>query len=114
MAIASTLRATSGVEVGRCDTLRSLLKNLECERARSRRQAPDRDLSLVLRRLRLPPFEPLNTCSLQLLTWKTSFSRWLRGKGEIHALLLDSRSHPGLVINLLFCQSYVSFKDSLI
>ena len=82
MAIASTLRATSGVEVGRCDTLRSLLKNLECERARSRRQAPDWDLSLVLRRLRLPPFEPLNTCSLQLLTWKTSFSRWLRGKGE--------------------------------
>ena len=93
MAIASTLRATSGVEVGRCDTLRSLLKNLECERARSRRQAPDWDLSLVLRRLRLPPFEPLSTCSLQLLTWKTVFLFALasgKRRGEIHALLLDS------------------------
>ena len=96
MAIASTLRATSGVEVGRCDTLRSLLKNLECERARSRRQAPDWDLSLVLRRLRLPPFEPLSTCSLQLLTWKTVFLFALasgKRRGEIHALLLDSFAH---------------------
>ena len=96
MAIASTLRATSGVEVGRCDTLRSLLENLECERARSRRQAPDWDLSLVLRRLRLPPFEPLSTCSLQLLTWKTVFLFSLasgKRRGEIHALLLDSFAH---------------------
>ena len=32
MAIANTLRATSNVEVGRCDTLKALIRNLQIDR----------------------------------------------------------------------------------
>ena len=41
MAIASTLRATYGAEVGCCDTLAALVRNLETERVRVRRPLPD-------------------------------------------------------------------------
>ena len=116
MAIANTLRATSNVEVGRCDTLKALIRNLQIDRVRTRRPPPDWDLSLVLRRLRLPPFEPRRSCSLQLLTWKTVFLlAFASGKrrSELHAFLCHIRSSRGLVVSFFFSQSLLSSQNSL-
>ena len=90
MAIANTLRSTSNIEVGRCDTLKALIRNLHIDRVRTLCPLPDWDLSLVLRRLRLPPFKPLRSCALQLLTWKTVFLLALasgKRRSELHAFL---------------------------
>ena len=52
MAIASTLRVTSGVEVGQSDIITSLMKNIALEDAKSFIPVPDWDLLFVLNRLR--------------------------------------------------------------
>ena len=88
MAIASTLRATSGVEVGRNPALKSLLRNIEMEQGRHQPQFPEWNLALVLSALTKPPFEPLNQASDKLLTWKTVFLIALASgkcQSEIHA-----------------------------
>ena len=87
IANASTLRATSGAEVGRNPALKSLLRNIEME------QAPSTSFSRVESRLSFvaltkPPFEPLDQASDQLLTWKTVFLIALasgKRRCEIHA-----------------------------
>ena len=71
MAIASTLRATSGAEVGRNPALKSLLRNIEMEQRQHQRHFPEWNLALVLSALTKPPFESLDQASDQLLTWKT-------------------------------------------
>ena len=84
MAIASTLRATSGAEVRRNPALKSLLRNIEIEQ----RQFPEWNLALVLSALTKPPFEPLDQTSDQLLTRKTVFLIALasgKRRGKIHA-----------------------------
>ena len=88
MAIASTLPATSGAEVGRNPTLKSLLPNIEMEQGQHQRQFPEWNLALVLSALTKPPFEPLDQASDQLLTWKTVFLIALassKRRGEIHS-----------------------------
>ena len=88
MAIASTLCATSGVEVGRNLALKSLLRNIEMEQGQHLRHFPEWNLTLVLSALTKPPFELLDQASDQLLTWKTVFLiTFASGKcwGEIHA-----------------------------
>ena len=87
MAIASTLRAPSGVEVGRNPALKSLLRNIKMEQGQHQRHFPEWDLALVLSALAKPPFEPLDQALDQLLTWKTVFLITLatgKGRGEIH------------------------------
>ncbi|XP_050804595.1 uncharacterized protein LOC127048745 [Gopherus flavomarginatus] len=49
------------------------LKGLERLYPQIRPPAPSWDLNLVLTRLMAPPFEPLATCSLLYLSWKTAF-----------------------------------------
>ena len=88
MAFASTLRTTSGAEVGRNPALKSLLRNTEIEQGQHQRQFPEWNLALVLSALTKPPFEPLDQASDQLLTWKTDFLIALasgKRRGEIHA-----------------------------
>ena len=88
MAIASTLRATSGAEVGRNPALKSLLRNIEMEQGQHQRHFPEWNLALVLSALTKPSFEPLDQSSDQLLTWKTVFLIALasgKRRGEIHA-----------------------------
>ena len=53
-----------------------------------KRTVVDWDLSVVLTRLTLPPFEPMKTASFQLITYKTLFLFALasiKRRGEIHA-----------------------------
>ena len=52
MAIASTLRATSGAEVGRNPALKSLLRNIEMEQRQHQRHFPEWNLALFLSALR--------------------------------------------------------------
>ena len=88
MAIATSLRATSGAEVGRNPALKSLLRNIEIEQGQHQRQFPEWNLALVLSALTKPPFEPLDQASDQLLIWKTFFLIALasgKRRGEIHA-----------------------------
>ena len=113
MAIASTLRATCGAEVGRCDTLAALVRNLETERVRVRRPLPDWDLSLVLRRLCGAPFEPLEHCSLKFLSWKTVLLVALasgKRRSELHALLFASfmRAHDWSSVTLTVSSSFLT------
>nr|XP_032642405.1 uncharacterized protein LOC116828359 [Chelonoidis abingdonii] len=54
--------------------------------------SPTWDLNLVLSRLMGPPFEPLATCSLLYLSWKTSFLVAItsaRRVSELRALVVD-------------------------
>ena len=88
MAIASTLCAISGVEVGCNPSLKSLLCNIEMEQGRHHLHFPEWNLALVLSALTKPSFEPPNQASDKLLMWKTVFlialtsgKRW----SEIHA-----------------------------
>ena len=88
MAIASTLRATSGTEVGRNPALKSLLRNIEMDQGQHQRHFPEWNMALVLSALTKPPFEPLDQASDQLLTWKTVFLIALasgKRRGEFHA-----------------------------
>ena len=86
MAIANTLRATSGSRTESCTEVATLKYrngtgtiNVIFQR---------RNLILVLLALIKPPFEPLDQTSDQLLTWKTVFLIALasgKRRGEIHA-----------------------------
>ena len=88
MAIASSLRATSGAEVGRNSALKSLFQNIEMEKGHHQRHFPECNIALVLSALIKPHFEPLDQSSDQMLTWKTVFLIALASgkcRGEIQA-----------------------------
>ena len=96
MAIASVLRTSCGTEVGRSDTLRSLMKSIALSDIREQSSVPDWDLLIVLDRLRQSPFEPLHLATPKLLTWKTLFLVALasgKRRGEIHALSYKKFMH---------------------
>ena len=90
MAIANTIHATSGAEVGRNPALKSLLRNIEMERAPST-SFPEWNVALVLSALTKPP---LDQTSDQRLIWKTVFlialtssKRWGKSHAFEHAQL---------------------------
>ena len=67
----------------------ALLKGFEADRPRPRHELPKWDLSLVLRALTLPPYEPLAEASPLHLTLKAVFLLLLasaRRVGDIHAI----------------------------
>ena len=66
-AFASTLRATSAVEVGHNPALKSLLRNIEIEQGHHHLHFPEWNLALVLSALAKPPFKPLKQVSNKLL-----------------------------------------------
>ncbi|XP_050809179.1 uncharacterized protein LOC127051204 [Gopherus flavomarginatus] len=73
-------------------TVSRFLKGLERLYPNVRPPAPTWDLNLVLSRLMGPPFEPLATCSLLYLSWKTAFLVAItsaRRVSELRALVVD-------------------------
>jgi len=95
-AIASTLKHKTGVDLGQDLELSALLKSLQRERPRSLKTCPKWDLALVLFSLMHEPFEPLESISLKLLSFKTLFLLLLASgsrRGEIHALDFQRMSH---------------------
>ena len=72
-AISSYHSLVDGVKVGEHPTLIKLLKGVFNLRPPTRTLTASWDLEKVLTKLRLPPFEPLTTSSIKLLTLKTAF-----------------------------------------
>ena len=69
-----------------------LIASFHRDKPKSSRSLPKWDLSLVLRQLKQPPFEPLEEAPLKYVTWKTVFLLALafgKRRSEIHAWTLD-------------------------
>lgn len=88
-AISSTIRQMGGPSLSDAPLLRDIVRGAALSAPRSAKRAPAWDLFLVLASLREPPYEPIHTTSLKLLTLKTAFLIALasgRRCSEVHAL----------------------------
>lgn len=73
--------------------VKDLIKYQKKRRPLEQLTPPKWNLSFVLHKLSLPPFEPLETATSKFLTWKTCFLLlWATGcrRSELHALDLQS------------------------
>ncbi|KAL8569518.1 hypothetical protein ACOMHN_002065 [Nucella lapillus] len=88
-AICTTLRQIGGPDFSEDPLLRDLLRGISAANAASPRKVPMWDLFLVLNSLLVPPYEPLVSIQMELLSFKTVFLVALasgRRRSEIHAL----------------------------
>ena len=88
-AIAGPIRFASDVNFGEDNLLSSLLANFKKD-IPARSPVPPWDMTLVLTALRTHPFEPMDTCDLQKVIWKTAFLLALASAkrvSELHALV---------------------------
>lgn len=72
--------------------LSSLLRAFDIERPRAPKMVPQWNLALVLQAFLEEPFEPLETCLMKFLTWKTAFLVALAAARRVsclHALSLE-------------------------
>jgi hypothetical protein len=98
-AISNTIKSVSDRDLGHDPHLTALIVRLYQECPVVRPIPVDWDLSLVLRVLNCPPFEPLRLAKLKWLTFKTLFLvafASARRRGELHALIVDRIAHTGL------------------
>ena len=89
--VRQTIEAVTDKEISRGE-INDMLKGMEKQFPHQKLIFPTWDLSLVLRRLRAPPFEPLKVCEEKFLTFKTVFLVTLASaarRSEIHALSRD-------------------------
>ena len=92
-AISGTLKSLGRDDIPESGEISSMMRSFGLERPPKRKLLPNWNLSIVLKALLKPPFEPIATCSLRYLTWKTTFLVALasgRRRSEIHALCFDS------------------------
>ena len=68
-----------GIDISHDRDLNMLVRNFAIEHPVQRREAPRWDLVIVLRRLRRPPFEPMNMANLANMTRKLAFLLTLTG-----------------------------------
>ena len=88
-AISATIKNLGGEDFGHNSRLSAMIKHFMVERPPTRKLVPQWSLSLVLRALREPPFEPMDSISFKALTYKTVFLLALasgRRRSELHAL----------------------------
>jgi len=88
-AIAVTIKAVTGVDISSDEVIVNLLRKFKTIIPKTVHDVPDWDLSVVLKALTRPPFEPLNEASTRFLTMKTLFlTTWASAArvSEIHAL----------------------------
>jgi hypothetical protein len=71
--IVKTIAQATGDTLLEGSTLTDFLKNLKSEVPKKSLQFPKWELCVVLRGLRLPPFEPLNEIEIKYLSFKTVF-----------------------------------------
>ena len=113
MAISGTLRHHSGLDLGHDPVIKALLRNVRGEQAKRPSAFPTWDLSLVLRRLTMSPFEPLGKASDKHLTFKAIFLVALasgKRRGEVHAFQnsLLRRPHDWSFVELRAASSFIS------
>ncbi len=88
-----TLKNFSDIDYSNQSVLSNVLRSMELERPKTLSPVPQWNLPLVLDVLSRHPFEPINSCSLKFLTYKTVFLIALasgRRRSEIHALSADN------------------------
>ena len=111
-AISTTIRQMGGPSFSEDPLLRDVIKGMSAESTRFPRRFPSWDLYPVLSSLRLPPYEPLESCPLDLLSEKTAFLVSLasaRRCSEVHAFSFRSLARePGGAISLRFCSGFVA------
>ena len=89
--ICTTLRQLGRTSFSDDPLLKDLVKGMLLKEARSPRRFPAWDIFVVLKSLRSFPFEPLDSCELKFLSFKTAFLIALasgRRCSEIHALAI--------------------------
>ena len=87
-ALSATIRGVGGQDFSHNAALSAMIRNFRIEKPVQRKLVPQWSLSLVLRGLQEPPFEPLQSISLKALTFKTAFLLALASgsrRSEIHA-----------------------------
>ena len=90
--VSTTLRFVGNYEPSWDNLLGAVIRNMSVERPRRVSHSPRWDLSVVLRALHSPPFEPLANADLKSLTLKTVFLVALataQRRSEIHAIAFD-------------------------
>ena len=95
-AVISTLKYQSKVDFDTPE-IRSLMKSFSQNDLKTRNVVPSWDVAFVLEALRRPPFEPIETCSVKLLTFKTAFLMALatgRRVSKLHAVQVEGLSCP--------------------
>jgi integrase len=91
-AISHTLKAVSNLDIGKDHHLSALIANFDRTISKQKDLLVPWDLSLVLRKLRKKPFEPLKEIDMKHLTFKTVFLLALatgKRRSEIHAWRKD-------------------------
>ena len=87
-AVASVVKIYTGLDLAKSQPLIALTKSL-CKDTTKGVLIPGWDLSVVLKALKEPPFEPINQCKLSMLSYKSIFLLTLAlgaRRSEIHAL----------------------------
>ena len=90
--ICTTLRQMGRSSFSEDPLLKDLVKGMLLKEARTPRRFPAWDIFLVLKSLRLSPYEPVDSCELKFLSFKTAFLVSLasgRRCSEIHALAFN-------------------------
>ena len=79
-----------GADLASFKVVSDLLASFRSQRPRMAPTLPDWDIAFVLYQLTKAPFEPMEHCSLKLLTWKTFFLILLasaRRRSDVHAIV---------------------------
>ena len=86
-----------GLDISSSEEISSLIRSFFLRQPRVRNPIPSWNLSLVLKMLRQPPFEPLTSVPIKFLTFKVVFLLTLasgKRRSEIHAIERNSISWP--------------------
>ena len=92
-AVSTTLRQLGSPSFSDDPLLKDVVKGASSKEARSPNRFPAWDVFLVLKSLRLPPYEPIEHCEMKFLSFKTAFLVALasgRRCSEVHALSKNS------------------------
>lgn len=111
-AIATTLKQLGRRSFSEDPLLRDVIRGVSLNEARSPKHFPAWDVFPVLESLRLPPYEPIESCDLKSLSCKTAFLVALasgRRCSEIHALKNSSFARePDGSISLRFIPEFIA------
>ena len=105
-AITRVIELETGCILSTDKNLSALIRSFWLERLSFDPKLPRWDLALVLRSLLKEPFEPISTCELKFLSYKTACLISLASASrisELHALDIRSFRHtPDLVLSYYF------------
>jgi len=104
--------------VGKHQLLADMIKAFTNERPPARQICPSWNLPLVLMKLSLPPFEPLDKAEMKWVTWKTVFliaAASARRRSTLHALSVEPGhiAWSGEGVNLIPSPGFMAKNESM-